>query len=150
MADRTDRVVWLLESIDATLKLLVKQQRASEPKAVASDRDLDGKYGDPILKFMPRDWTGPSFKSRAFSECPPDLLDMVAETFDYFARKADEAGEKTSTGKPVGDFKRQDAARARGWARRLRARGGQATPTTEAQPEGWDDAEPRWESEAQH
>jgi hypothetical protein len=111
----------ILESIDASLKLLVTQQRAAQPKAVASDRDLDGQYGDPVLKFMPRDWTGPSFKGRHFSECPPDLLDLVSDTFEFFGKQADAKGEHTDKGKPTGDYKRADAARARGWAKRIRS-----------------------------
>jgi hypothetical protein len=113
----------LLRSIDASLKQLVAQSRgtpAAGAKAVAPDRDLDSQWGDPELRFMPRDWTGPSFKGRKFSECPPDLLDLVAESCDYFARKADENGEKTDKGKPLSDYKRLDAARARGWAYRIR------------------------------
>ena len=137
----SDRAIQLLESIDASLKLLVGQQRAAQPKPIASDRDLDGKYGDPVLKFMPRDWTGPPFKGRAFSECPPDLLDLVAETFDYFAKKADETNERTNAGKPVADYKRADAARARGWAQRIRnGRHVQRHATAPAAvPSGWDE-----------
>lgn len=116
----SEETLALLRSIDASLKLLVKQQAVSAPKAVADDRDLDSKYGDPLVKFMPRDWSGPSYKNRAMSECPPELLDMLAETFDYFAQKAAEADERTDAGKPVADFKRKDAARARGWAKRIR------------------------------
>ncbi len=101
----------------------MRQQQATAPKAVASDRDLDGRYGDPVLKFNPRDWSGPSFKDRRFSECPPALLDMAAETLEWFGKQADEKDERTNSGKPVGDYKRQDAARARGWAKRLRAAG---------------------------
>lgn len=117
----------LLTSIDRTLKamLALAQQRTAQvrsaaPKAIASDRDLDGKWGDPQLKFMPRDWTGASFKGRRFSECPAGLLDLVAETFDYFASQAEAKNEMTDKGKPVADYKRQDAARARGWAKRIR------------------------------
>lgn len=117
----------ILKSIDATLKSMLalaqqrtQQARAAAPKVVATDRDLDGKYGDPVVKFMPRDWTGPNFKTRKFSECPPDLLDMLAETFEFFARQSDDKNERTDKGKPVGDYKRADAARARGWAKRIR------------------------------
>ena len=108
----------LLTSIDASLKALVAQGRkATAPTSlVASDADLDGKYGDPELRFLPRDWTGESFKGRRFSECPADLLMLVASAYDYFADKAELANEKTSNGKPVAPFKRADAARARGWA----------------------------------
>lgn len=110
----------LLSSIDASLKLLVKQQVAAAPKVIATDRQLDGQYGDPLVKFNPRDWTGDSFKGRHMSECPAAFLELLAETFDYFARTADEKHETTNNGKPVGDYKRLDAAKARGWAKRVR------------------------------
>lgn len=110
----------LLKSIDASLKLLVRQQVAGAPKPVATDRDLDSKWGDPELKFSPRDWAGPSFKGRRFSECPADLLDMIAESCEFFARQADAKNERTDKGKPVADYRRTDAMRARGWAQRIR------------------------------
>lgn len=116
----TEETLALLRSIDASLKLLVAQKRAEQPKPVASDRDLDGQYGNPQVKFMPRDWTGASFKGRKFSDCPAELLDMFADTFDWFAQQAEQKGEMTDRGKPVADYKRQDAARARGWAKRIR------------------------------
>ena len=141
----------VLRSIDATLKAMLAlaqqrtaQVRAALPKPVASDRDLDGKFGDPVLKFMPRDWTGASFKNCHLSECPPDLLDMVAETFEYFASQAEAKNEHTATGKPVANYKRSDAARARGWAKRMRD--GKHSPSPKSQstepewteePEGW-------------
>lgn len=116
----SEEALGLLRSIDASLKELVRQKRAAAPKPVASDRDLDGKYGNPVLKFNPRDWTGAPCKDRRFSDCPPDLLDMVAETFDYFAGQAEAKDERASNGKPAADYKRADAARARGWAKRIR------------------------------
>lgn len=119
--------ITLLKSIDASLKLLVKQL-AGANGAVAADRDLDGRYGDPELRFLPRDWTGPSYKGRRFSECPPDLLVMVAETLEYFADKSEDADERTDKGKPVAPYKRADAARARGWAKRNREGRGRWTP----------------------
>lgn len=135
----------VLRSIDTTLRamLALAQQRtakvrAAAPKDVASDRDLDGKYGDPVIKFNPRDWTGDSFNGSRFSECPPDFLDMVAETFDYFAQKAEAANERTDKGKPVADYKQADAARARGWAKRLRDGRHNQRPVNGA------DVEPEW------
>lgn len=136
----------LLASIDRSLKALVaiaqaRSQRSgaagATTKAVASDRELDGKFGDPELKFMPRDWTGASFKGSHFSECPPELLDMAAETFEYFARQADEKNERTDKGKPVSDYKRLDAARARGWAARMRSGVHPRPQTTEAAGDEW-------------
>ncbi len=138
----TDETLALLKSIDASMKILVsiaqRRQTANAPAVVASDRDLDGKYGDPVLKFNPRDWTGPDFKLSRFSQCPPDLLDLVAETFDYFARKADENNERTDKDKPVSDYKRADAARARGWAKRMRD-GKVPMPEASAESDGWAD-----------
>lgn len=130
--------IGLLKSIDASLKALVSfargRQAAARPATptIAADADLDGKYGNPLLKFKPRDWTGPSFKDRRFSECPAVLLDLVAETCDYFAREAEKKDERTAKGHPVADYKRQDAARARGWAKRIRA--GYVAPGFETQP----------------
>lgn len=125
-----------LQSIDASLKTLVQQRRAEQPKTVASERDLLSKYGNPTLRFMPRDWTGANFKDRKFSECPPALLDMAAETFEWFASQAEAKNERTDRGKPIADLKRLDAARARGWAQRIRD-GKHVQTTSTTAPAGW-------------
>jgi hypothetical protein len=54
------------------------------------------------------------------SQCPAEFLDLLAGTFDYFAKQAEKNNETTSAGKPVAPYKRKDAARARGWAARKR------------------------------
>jgi hypothetical protein len=110
---------------------------------VADDRDLDGKYGNPVVKFHPRDWHGESMKGRAMSDCSAEFLEMLAGTFDYFAKKAEESGETASNGRPVAPYKRRDAARARGWASRVRG-GYVSTATGEmvdppAAPSSFDD-----------
>ena len=135
------KAIDLLTSIDASLKVLVRMATANAPKPVADDADLDGKWGDPELRFTPRDWSGADYKGRHFSECPAELLEMAAETFDYFARRAEETNELTEKGKPVAQYKRLDAARARGWAKRVReGRGRLAEPQpTEADPHAWAD-----------
>jgi len=146
MSGDNNAAIALLRSIDASLKEILALSRARTPgggKPVASDRELDGKYGDPQVKFNPRDWTGPSCVGRRMSECPADFLDLIAETFDYFARKAAENDERTDKGKPVAEYKRADASRARGWAMRIRS--GQvrepepiAVGAEDWKPEGWD------------
>jgi hypothetical protein len=139
-------VLSVLKSIDLSLRTLVviatrkaeervKAAQSQAGPAIATDADLDGKYGDPELKFSPRDWTGLPCKGLKFSECPAELLDMVAETFDYFATQAEQKNELTTSGKPVAQYKRMDAARARGWAQRARA--GKTTPAAEKHPSGW-------------
>lgn len=116
----------LLTSIDATLKellVLSKARKTSVPgAAVASDRELDDpKWGDPIVKFDPRDWTSGSCKGSHFSECPPGYLDLLAQSFDYFAEKNDREGHKTDKDVPKSKYDRLAAAKARGWAARIRS-----------------------------
>jgi hypothetical protein len=125
------RTVAILASIDATLKKLLElsakrsstpaparaqsQPRPKSGERVATDKELDDpKYGDPIVRFDPRDWTGDSHKGQPFSACNPGFLDVLAETMDYFAQQAEEKQD------PNAKYKRLDAARARGWAQRIR------------------------------
>lgn len=113
----TEETLVLLRSIDASMKQLVK---ALVGKPVADDRELDSQYGDPVVKFKPRDWTGDSCVGLRMSQCPAPFLDMLAEAFDYFGDQAEAKNEQTDSGKPVAPYKRKDAARARGWAKRVR------------------------------
>lgn len=87
----------------------------------ADAADLDGPYGDPEVRSSPRDWSGPSLIGARYSQCPPDFLRRLADLLAWQARKADEKGEATKNGRPVGDFRRRDAARALGWALRHEA-----------------------------
>jgi len=107
------------------IEALLKQQRggssAAPTAAIANDADLDSQYGDPIIKAKdPRDWTGEPQKGKRFSQCPAEYLDQVADRLDFFAKKAEENNSLTAAGKPVAPFNRKDAARARGWAKRIR------------------------------
>lgn len=113
-------VIDTLRSIDATLIRIAAHLGALQPTtahvapSVPLDVDLDGKYGNPIVKAKdPRDWIGESQQGKRLSECPPEYLDMVAARLDYFAEKEENAKKK--------QYNRLDAARARGWASRLRA-----------------------------
>lgn len=93
---------------------------------VATSYDLDGEYGDPIVKKDPKRWTGESFAGCKMSECPPDYLEEVASLFDWMADRDDEQGKTWTskkpgaTPKPASTFKRKDASLARGWALRKR------------------------------
>lgn len=102
---------------------------ASARCAIASDRDLDGPYGDPIIKKDPKRWTGPSFAGCHMSECSAEYLEEFASLSDWMGDQDDAQG-KTWTSKkdgakpiPASTFKRKDAALARGWAARIRSRG---------------------------
>lgn len=117
----SDEGLTLLRSIDASLKQLVGLMKVSKPKEIAPDSDLDSQYGDPVIKAAdPRDWTGPSQKGKRFSECSSEYLEMVASRLDFFAEKEEREGKTSSTGKLVAPYTRRDAARARGWAKRMR------------------------------
>jgi len=112
----------LLRSIDTTLKALLTLMRANAPKEAAPDSDLDAPYGDPTIRAKdPRDWTQESMLGRAFSQCPPEYLDLLAKRYDFFADRAEAEGTLASNGKPVAPYNRRDARLARGWSRRLRA-----------------------------
>lgn len=123
-------VLAVLRSIDASLKTLVGVSRAGRPQAPADGpapaRDLDGPYGDPIVKARdPKDWTGEPQQGKRFSECPAEYLDMVADRLDYFSSQ--NKGETEEDQKKL-RFNKLDSARARGWAARIRA--GYKPPTS--------------------
>ncbi len=121
MSATAQDVIETLKSIDATLKQLLALQRGSAPPLVASDADLDGQFGDPLVRAKdPKSWTGDSQLGKPFSECPAEYLDLVASRLDFFAEKAENEGTLTTTGKPIAPYNRRDAARARGWAARIR------------------------------
>jgi len=124
-----DTAITLLVEIRNALRELVAQSKgkttAIVPRAVnpvATDGDLDNPvYGDPEIKTAPRDWTGPFRVGQRMSECEPGLLDLIAERYDYFAQKNDRENAVTDKGYPKSSFDRKAAAKARGWAKRLRS-----------------------------
>ena len=106
----TAETIALLKSIDASLQHLVSLAESRKPQSV----DLDSEHGNPEVKAKdPRDWSGPSMFGKRFSECPATYLDVLADRYDHFASK--ETDEKKRK------YNLLDAARARGWAARVRA-----------------------------
>jgi hypothetical protein len=109
----------VLRSIDATLKELLALSKSKRAAAKPSDDqklhvDLDGQYGDPLIKAKsPRDWKGPDMTGRHFSECPPEYLDQLAARYDYFTT--------TETDIKKRHYNELDAAKARAWAARIRS-----------------------------
>lgn len=122
MSATAEEVLATLKSMNAALLLLVEHFGCgAKPAAtagnsvptVASDADLDSKYGNPEVKAKsPRDWMGDSQHGKRFSECPPDYLIMVADRLDYFAGNEEDPKKAR--------YNRLDASRARGWEQRLR------------------------------
>lgn len=106
---------------------------------IADDRDLDGKYGNPTVRKDPKRWLddgGESFVGMPYSHCPPEYLEVLASLLDWKAGRDDEKG--TEEGKKYARFARIDAARARGWAARIR-RDGPPAPLQQG-GDGGDDA----------
>jgi hypothetical protein len=130
------RIAVAVEKSAAILERMEKRNAAKAPKEVASDQELDSKYGDPEIKLrkVPRGWDGELITGCHMSECPPEYLDCLAELFDWQAAKADEKNEMTESGKPISAYRRKDAARCRGWAKRLRAGWKQPETTADEAP----------------
>lgn len=85
-------------------------------KEVATDYDMDGEYGDPVVFSDPPQWLKrgkPAYKGKLFSDCPSDYLIAQAEFLEWKASKSAQDGDQKRE-----LFCRADAARARGWARR--------------------------------
>lgn len=112
----------LLRSIDASLKKLVAGggSRVGDNigKEVATDADLDGQYGNPVIRRDPKRWTGESYVGSRYSDTTPEYLEEVASFKDWQAQQDDKKGDDESRKKA--SWNRKDAARARGWAKRLR------------------------------
>jgi len=108
-----------------------RQAQPDVPR-VASDADLDSKFGDPEVRAKsPRDWTGPPMQGKHFSECPAEYLDLVADRLDYFAGQNE--AERDAESMKKARYNRLDASRARGWATRIRA-GYKPRPRQDAAP----------------
>lgn len=85
---------------------------------VAPASDLDSQYGNPVVRKDPKRWSGASYAGCHFSECPPEYLESLADFKDWQADRDEEKG--TEDGIKYARYGRKDAARARGWAERLR------------------------------
>ena len=112
-----------LKRIEAKVDALAKTDNGPGAGGmIADDADLDSSYGDPKVRFTPRGWNDGDFKGHSFSNCPPAFLELMAKALDYFA------SQKQAENPKKAGYDRLDAARARGWCRRLRA--GWKAPTS--------------------
>ena len=125
------RLTALDKKLDKLANLIVREPAVSSgaratptPTTVATDEDLDGKYGDPEAKWCPRkyrmadgrlmDYEGKDYTGRRFSECSADFLLGYAGDLEYAADHPKPGKEKYA------EYNRRDAARARGWSARRR------------------------------
>ena len=119
MQEELRRLEQKIDEILRMVKAMPTPTGVYAPKTT-NDADLDGKYGNPTVRIMAKDWNGPDYTGWNFSDCPPEYLDMHAKMLDAFAKKqaSDPAKAKFA------DWSAKDAARARGWAERHRKNGG--------------------------
>lgn len=122
-------------AVQQTLPTQAPSNTAQQQKRVATEQEMSGERGDPKVRFdVKRNWTDmgkPSFKGRKASECDPDFLDLYADGLDYFAGKAQEkinSGDQDPKLKDAVKYDSLDAARARGWAQRIRRNGYKPAP----------------------
>ena len=126
IASRIERVEVRLGALEKTprpapVQDVMTQMAAPLEDAIADDRDLDGPYGNPEIKRDPPRWTGTSFAGARFSDATPEYLESLAGFCEWKARESDKKNELASNGKPRSQYLRKDAARARGWRRRILA-----------------------------
>lgn len=125
--DRLERIEKKLDQLLAKLSGgAAASARATPPpsasdKEIASDADLDSPRGNPEVRLVPKRWSGEDMRGRRFSEAEPEFLDMLADMLEWMANRNDETGAVDKNGNPKSKWDRLDAARARGWARRIRA-----------------------------
>jgi len=127
----------LLDDAEARLTGQPVQRTATKGlPAPADDADLDGQYGNPVVRKDPPRWTGSSFVGATFSDCPADYLKDLAGFLAWCADKSDEKNEMANNGKPRSGYLRKDAARALGWAQRNERK---AAPRPKAKPTSLND-----------
>lgn len=122
----SDRIAAALERIAAALErsAAVAGQGGGAPAqrtgagTVASDEELDGRWGDPEVRYDPKRWTGDSYKGANYSRCPSAYLEELAGFLDWQADMDAKSGDPSK--QKFVEYKRRDAARARGWAIRNR------------------------------
>jgi len=116
----TDHLRRIEQKLDEVLKFARAQPTATVEykQKTADDADLDGKYGDPEVRFTSKFWQGRDYTGYKFSDTSPEFLDQHARYLD--ARSQQQAGDPEKA--KYAGWSAKDAARARGWAARLRAR----------------------------
>lgn len=139
--EKLDAILTAIRSIERRLDAMSAKQ-AVPTEEVATDRDLDGQYGNPNVHKDPPLWIkdgGESFAGRRYSEATPEYLDALASYHDWRADK--DLAKGTEDGTKYAGYAKKDAARARGWAKRIRA-GWNTAPGSLTAPPTDDDGAP--------
>lgn len=119
------RIAMALERLASAAETFVK---ASKPKVehvsveAASDSELDGLHGDPLIKYglKERYWAQPDpHQGRRYSECPIEYLRKTVEYLKGSVRYYEE--NDSDENRKKARYNRLDCARALGWIRRKEA-----------------------------
>jgi len=116
--EKLDLIIETLGRIEAKLSAIPKPTTSAGE--VASDYDLDGRFGDEDIRKDPtaKYWQGESFVGTKMSQTTPEFLDAYAKYKDACAYMNEKKGDPEKA-KYIG-YDRKSAARARGWSKRLR------------------------------
>jgi hypothetical protein len=138
--EQTIQLLGLLVRLVAASEAIAKSVRppATPGGTAAGDADLDSQYGNPEVRKDPPRYQGPPCAPCRMSDGSPEWLDELASFKDWQAGKAEQTNELTTGGKPKADYYRLDAARARGWAARIRAGKGPSHATAADATQAWD------------
>ena len=122
-----------IQRIEQRLDALTAAPPAQSGPAVASDAELDSQWGDPTVRKDPKKWPngapydGPRFEGQHYSQATPEYLEALAGFLQWSADKdektATDPGTEPETAAKkckYAGYARKDAARALGWARRMR------------------------------
>lgn len=95
-----------------------RAQRPTVGEAVDATRPrVRHDAADPIVKLLPRNWSGPDLRGKHFSECPPNFLGMTAHLLDSFADK--NADDPDPQKQKFAKWDRENAEAARRWRAKL-------------------------------
>ncbi len=96
---------------------------------LATDAEMDGAQGDPVVTFDPKGWrgTGPGAKGLRYSACSWQFLEFWADVLESMAATPAEGKEKYVKSNL------RDARRARTWSQRIKA--GWTPPPAPPRPE---------------
>lgn len=131
--EKLDQILSLLKTID---KKLSTAKAASASVEIADDADLDGRYGDEEIKRMPsaKYWSGEDYTGRRMSETSVAFLEAFAKYKNACAWANEKEGNPDKA--KYAGYDRKSAARARGWAQRLKG-GWKALEPSEPSGDTW-------------
>ena len=115
--DDADPVVEVSAEMKMLRQILSKVSKL-EAKLCPVEVDIDGQYGDPEVRLVPKKYDKEEWKGKKYSECPASFLKEMAGLLEWIADKEEEQGKVTDKGKPCAPYTRANAAKARAWAAR--------------------------------